>query len=164
MTPDLVEGRTLLTLPLDGAGTVALQPGDIVEIDLPNGLAYVQVTHRHVSYGEVVRAIGGTVKERPRDLAELAAGPSRFHAMFPLGPACASGHIAARRAGCAKIPEPDRAFPLFKVPITGKRGEVLYWWLWDGDGLSRDPDPAIELADLPVRSILTAAEFLEKLG
>ena len=59
-------------------------PGDVVEIRTPNGLAYVQVTHRHPSYPEVVRALSGLHEGRPDDPGALAAKPASFTAMIPL--------------------------------------------------------------------------------
>ena len=140
---------------------IVFKPGDIVEIDLPDGFCYVQVTHHHVSYPEVVRAIGGRHSGRP-DIGLLATGETRFHALFPLSAACRSGRIGARRIGDAAIPEPDRAFPRFKMPVKGKRGELLYWWLWDGDGLTYESDPATDTSDLPLRKILTFEELVER--
>lgn len=60
------------------------QPGDIIEVKLQNGLGYVQVTHNHPAYPEVVRALPGRHSKRPDDIAMLVAGKTAFTCMLPL--------------------------------------------------------------------------------
>lgn len=95
-------------------------PGDVVEISTPEGLAYVQVTHTHVAYPEVVRILPGIYKDRPA-LAVLSSAKTRSVVMMPLGGALQHGKIEGARIGTAEIPAPDKKFPTFKMPIRGKR-------------------------------------------
>jgi len=72
---------------------------------------------------------------------------------------------AVRRLGHATIPEADRAFPLFRLPIRNRAGEIVYWWTWDGDSLSVAPEAAD--SDLPIREVLpltALSDRLEALG
>ena len=138
-------------------------PGDIVEIPTSDGLAYLQVTHDHPSYPPVIRALSGLFSERPADLLKLLQEPPAFVAMIPLESALARLGIKANLAEHAEIPASDRAFPTFRMPIYDKSGEIVYWWLWDGDGLSYDVDFDAHHNDLPLREVLSAQQFLLKL-
>ena len=142
-------------------------PGDIIEIETPSGLAYVQVTHLHSSYPEVVRALPGVHADRPDDLDGLARQKTRFVAMVPLAEIIGSGSLAGRRIGTAAVPEPDRRFPTFKMAIAskidGSRRDIAYWWLWDGDTLRYDAEPGPEIATLPVREVMTADALMARL-
>lgn len=140
-----------------------LTPGDIVEIEVPGGLAYVQVTHRHVAYPEVVRALPGPHATRPGDLAALATAPTMFRAMVPLSAAIERGRIAGVRVGSAAVPEADTAFPVFGTPVRDRTGAIAYWWFWDGDGLRYDPDPDAGAAG-PLREVLTAEALTRRLA
>ncbi|MFP1631054.1 hypothetical protein ACLB6G_04890 [Zhengella sp. ZM62] len=141
-----------------------LQPGDIVEIDTDAGHAYVQVTHDHPSYPEVVRALPGLHRKRPADLAALAAAPGGFTAMLPLGAALEQGRIAGRRIGAAPVPAPFRPFPTFRMPVRDRQGNVAYWWLWDGEGLRHVGELEEAQSGLPMREVMTAQAFLARLG
>jgi len=144
------------------------EPGDIIEIETLSGLAYVQVTHRHASYPEVVRALPGLHAERPHDLDALARQETRFVAMTPLAEAVAGKAITARKVGTAAIPEADRRFPTFKMAIAGKidgtRGGVAYWWFWDGDTLRYDAEPGPEVEAMPLREVVPPEALAARLG
>jgi hypothetical protein len=139
-------------------------PGDIVEIEAPNGLAYLQVTHHHPSYPEVVRVLPGLHAARPHDLAALCTRETAFKAMVPIAGAIAQDKLVARKIGRAAIPVADRAFPTFKMAIRDKQGAVAYWWFWDGEGLRYSEDAHADTAHCPLREVLTAGQLLERLG
>lgn len=138
-------------------------PGDIVEIPTCDGLAYVQVTHDHPSYPQVIRAVPGLYPERPEDLLQLLSKPPAFVAMIPLEKALARLDINAKLAGHIEIHASQKVFPTFRMPIRNKTGEIVYWWLWDGEGLSFDTDVDNLHNDLPLREVLGAQQFLTKL-
>ncbi|KFC70233.1 hypothetical protein FF80_01015 [Devosia sp. LC5] len=140
------------------------QPGDVVEIKTKTDLAYVQVTHRHASYPEVVRALPGLFQDRPDNLDDLAAQPSVFTAMIPLGGAIARGALAGEKVAQADIPARDQIFPTFRMAIRDKHGDIAYWWFWDGDGLRYDEHPGGETEDYPLREVLTVSAFLGRLA
>ena len=138
-------------------------PGDIVEIETLRGLAYVQVTHDHRAYPQVVRALPGFYSKRP-DLDALARGKSSFVAMVQLSEA--GGGM--RKAGSAPIPETDRPFPTFKMEIRDKidgvRKDIAYWWFWDGEGLTYDTNPDAAMRNLPSREVLSAKRLVERMS
>ncbi len=140
-----------------------LSPGDIVEIETDGGLAYVQVTHNHVSYPEVVRGLPGLQATRP-ELALLARAPTAFTALFPLGGALEQGRITGRKVANHPVPETDRAFPTFRMPVRGRQGNVVYWWLWDGEGLRFETDLEPANDKLPMREVMALDSFMARLG
>ncbi|MCY0096916.1 hypothetical protein [Hoeflea ulvae] len=139
-------------------------PGDIVEIETGKGLAYVQVTHNHSSYPEVVRALRGTHASRPDDLQALARSQTDFSAMIALASAVEAGRITGSRIGSAAIPEEDAKFPTFRMPIRDKQGGIAYWWLWDGQGLSYETELTPEAEQFPMREVMAAETLLRRLA
>ena len=140
-----------------------LSPGDIVEIETGAGLAYVQVTHNHVSYPEVVRGLPGLHATRPEPVV-LARAPTAFTALFPLGSALDQGRIAGSKVASHPVPQSDSTFPTFRMPVRDRQGNVVYWWLWDGEGLrfETDLDPANDR--LPMREVMSLDNFMARLG
>lgn len=55
--------------------------------------------------------------------------------------------------GRAAVPDRDRTFPVFRLPIRNRVGEVLYWWVWDGEGLTVAPQGSTE--DLSIREVMS---------
>jgi hypothetical protein len=141
-----------------------LSPGDLVEIETGHGLAYVQITHNHIAYPEVIRVIEGIYEIRPDSVELLARAPTVFTTMFPLGGALAGKRIAGSKIGAAEIPEKEKLFPTFKMPIRDKQGAIAYWWYWDGQSLKYDTATSPETDGFPLREVMTVENFLGKLG
>lgn len=141
-----------------------LAPGDVVEIETGKGLAYVQVTHRHCAYPEVVRALPGFHASRPANVPELARGETAFRAMISLSGALEQKRIAGRRIGSEPIPLAERAFPTFKMAVRDRQGNIAYWWFWDGEGLRYEERPGPESERLPLREVMTADTLLARLA
>ena len=138
-----------------------LKPGDLVEIDTGKGLAYVLVTHEHASYPPVVRALSGLHDSRPDDVAALAEAEARFTVMIPL--AGALRKLGLEHEVVAQVDLSDTDFPTFRMPIRDKQGNIVYWWFWDGQGLTYDIEPGAERDTLPLREVTSAGRFLEML-
>jgi hypothetical protein len=141
-----------------------IKPGDVFELRSDGGPIFVQLTHRHRASSDVVRVLPGN---GPLDAEALARQDALMVAMVPLADAIESGRLKARRIGNATIPEAARAFPTFRMAIRDKqegvRGDVAYWWFWDGDGLTYSTDPAGS-EHMPYREVLSAKEFLRRAG
>ena len=112
-------------------GRVRLEPGAIIEIPTPKGLAYAQYTLSDQLRGALLRVLPGLFEERPPSLAELAATRERFWTFFPLRAAISRGLV--RLVGAEEIPERARGMPLMRARGgIDRSGTVLNWWLWDG--------------------------------
>lgn len=143
-----------------------LSPGEVVEIEVGQKKvgqkrAYAQITHYHPSYPPVVRALDGLYDARPSDLAALVAGKTRFVTMIPLGTALTRAGARFESLGQFDIPAEHRDFPTFRMPIRDKKGEVVYWWFWDGCGLRYDVELIAEQDALPLREVMSGTRFLE---
>lgn len=133
-----------------------LAPGDLAELRLDGALGHALVTHVHPVYGEVVRAFGARAA-RPADLAGLAAAGGPV-ALFPLGAALAGGRVEGEVIARIAAPQSGR-FPGFRIPVRDRSGAPIYWWLWDGGGVTPCDDDGV-LAATPVREVLSPAAFL----
>ena len=140
-----------------------LSPGDIVEIETTVGLAYAQITHIHPSYPEVVRVLSGFYSGRPGDLHELSISATAFISMFPLASAIEMQKLIGRRVASFAVPDEYKAFPTFKMPIHDKQGDVVYWWLWEEDGLSYRIDVDGSCDKYPLREVPTTRSFLGRI-
>lgn len=141
-----------------------MAPGDVVEIDVGSQKAYVQITHNHSSYPPVVRVLEGLHDKRPSDLNALVFGKTRFITLIPLGSAMARVGADCEVLGSHEIPADHRDFPTFRMPIRDKQGQIVYWWFWDGLGLSYDDTLDAVQENLPLREVMTGARFLELLA
>lgn len=137
-------------------------PGDIVEVETQNGLAYVQLTHTHPSYPPVVKFLKGPYQERPGNVSVLANEAAPM-AMVPLSGMLNKLGLKHARVGNAEIPHGEQKFPIFRMPIHGKKGEILYWWFWDGRGLTYSNELMERQETLPIRGVLSSERFLDQL-
>ena len=138
-----------------------LTPGEVVEIEVGQRKAYAQITHYHSSYPPVVRVLDGLLDERPSDIGALVAGETQFIAMIPLGTALKRAGASFEIVGNFEVPAAHRDFPTFRMPIRDKKGEIIYWGLWDGRGLSYDVELTEAQDALPLREVMTGKRFLE---
>ncbi|WP_407496652.1 hypothetical protein [Pseudooceanicola sp. MF1-13] len=138
-------------------------PGDLVEIQIDQQLVYVLVTHDHASYPTVVRAIEGAYETRPGDLAALGKGAAAFTVMIPLQGALRKLGLQHEVVKTIDISDIAHTFPTFRMPIRDKQGNIVYWWFWDGRGLSYEVEPNEEQNAMPLREITSAERFQELL-
>lgn len=136
--------------------------GDLVEIPTPRGLAYAQFTHRNRLMGALLRVLPGILNVRPQDLERIVREREIFVAFFPVQAALNQGIV--RLVGNYSIPQRNAPFPLFRSPLEDVRtGEIIRWWLWDGD----KEWPVDQLSEqeslLPIREILNDTALVEKI-
>lgn len=141
-----------------------LTPGDLVEIHVGDKKAYAQITHNHPSYPPVVRVIKGLYDTRPADLDALVSSKTSFVAMIPLASAMTRAGATVENLGISRVPQEHRDFPTFRMPIRDKHGEIVYWWFWDGRGLTYDAELSEAQSALPLREVMTGTRFLELLA
>lgn len=139
------------------------KPGDLVEIDTGDGLAYVLVTHDHPSYPTVVRAVSKRHKSRPDDVALLAEAKARFTVIIPLAGALKKLGLDSEVVAQVDLSKSESVFPTFRMPIRDKQGNIVYWWFWDGQGLSFAVETTEEQDSLPLREVTSSERFLELL-
>lgn len=142
---------------------VRYHPGDIIEITTDSGLGYVHLTHEHHSYPPAVRILKGILPERPADLAAHVARAPRTVAMIPLEQALDRLGLPHQRVGTLALSPTELAFPTFRMPIRDKQGEIVYWWFWDGHGLSYAVDLDDDQQGLPLREVISASRLLDAL-
>ncbi len=138
-------------------------PGDIVEIETSKGLAFVQLTHTHPSYPPVVKFLKGPYEKRPDNVTSLVSGEGPM-AMVPLSGVLEKLGLKHNRVGNVEIPRSEQAFPIFRMPIRGKQGEIIYWWFWDGQGLTFSSELMEQQENLPLREVMSSSRFLEQLS
>jgi hypothetical protein len=136
-----------------------LGPGDVLAIETPQGTRHVQITHIRAPYPDVLRAI---TPNGATDASAVAKGSTAFVAMVELGRALADGAVGIQFIGHASLPAADRAFPTFRLPIRDKAGNIVYWWAWDGEGLTVSPEAAN--SSLPIREILPFDSLRQRLA
>ena len=84
--------------------------------------------------------------------------------MIPLQTALERAGVRYANLGQAEIPEDHRVFPTFRMPIRDKQGNIVYWWFWDGRGLSYDTELDAAAANLPMREVLTGQRLITLLS
>ena len=47
--------------------------------------------------------------------------------------------------------------------VKDKKGEIIYWWFWDGKGLTYTTELMQQQEKLPMREIMSAERFLDQL-
>ena len=65
--------------------------------------------------------------------------------------------------GTAESPQIERKFPTFRMPVRDKQGEIIYWWFWDGQGLTYSSELTERQKKLPLREVMASGRFLEHL-
>lgn len=137
-----------------------IAPGDVIAVETEAGTRYVQVTHRRPPYATVVRAIDRTGESA--STIDIAKGRTAFLAIVELDGVSKDSESRVRRLGHAPIPDAERDYPTFRLAIRDKTGAAVYWWAWDGEGLSVTP-PENE-KDLPVREVLSLQNLSVRLA
>lgn len=104
--------------------TIKPKIGDVCEIAIPNGLAYVQYTHDHPSLGELVRVLPGIYSTRP-DIKTLAQQTEIYFVFYPLKYALRDRQTAV--VSNEPVPGWARQFPIMR-----KRAGDHGWLIGDG--------------------------------
>lgn len=100
--------------------------GDIVEINTPAGLAYVQYTHEAGTNGELVRVLPGLYASRPSDFAALARQKELYFVFYIMNYALRAGQ--AEVVSNQPVPEWAKAHPLMRhAAAFDDFGAVIRW-------------------------------------
>jgi hypothetical protein len=110
-----------------------LKVGDVLEVETPQGLAYIQYVGLHSRYGDLIRVLPGLYEKRPAEFAPLVsqAGYMTFY------PARASVRQRFNEiVGFSPLP-PEGAMPKVvrrERPNPCNLDETIGWTLVDSDG------------------------------
>jgi hypothetical protein len=130
-----------------------MQPkiGDVFEIAIDARYAYAHYSHKHGTYGALLRVMPSTYAVRPDDFAWITATEPQFLCFFPLNAAIKRG--LAVRVGGAPLAQAAQAFPVFRSSVRSPNGWGP-WWLWDGEKewLVGALQPGMER--LPIRGVV----------
>lgn len=106
--------------------------GDVFEIKTPEGLAYIQFSHRDQQFGHLLRVLPGIYKQPPDAFVDVVNLKELFYVFFPLGAALSQGIV--RWVAHEDIPDWSQKFPLMRMAgWIDESGKVLNWWLYDGE-------------------------------
>ena len=122
------------------------EPGAVLEIPTPKGLAYAQYTHDVPDHGDLITVYEGLYATRPDPIELATRAPVQIKLITLLDHGLR--HKMMALAGSAPIPEHSQVFPVFRNrPPWSDR-----WGFWDGKRKWQadwdDLDDA-ELRDLP---------------
>lgn len=105
--------------------------GDLIEVETPRGLAYVQYSHRSPRSGALIRVLPGFFETRPNSFEKIVAEKERFYAFFPVDAAVAQNLVTV--VANEEVPKTIRNFPLMRMAgLPDRHGTVRDWWLFDG--------------------------------
>lgn len=105
--------------------------GDIYELKVPSGLAYVQYTHEGEDNGELVRVLPGIHSSRPDDFASLSEQKELYFIFCLLAHGLRRGEI--EMVSNQPVPERARPFPTMrKAGGRSREGRVLNWHIGHG--------------------------------
>ncbi len=106
------------------------KPGDVLEVQTPRGLAYVQYAGKHPEYGDAIRVLPGFFQTRPQDWSALLAQEGYF-TFYPVGAAVSQKLVAI--ASRQPIP-PGRELPTRhrRSGWISPEGKIALWFIVDG--------------------------------
>ena len=96
--------------------------GDILQVLTSQGVAYVQVTHKHPEFGFLIRVFPGFHNEQPKDFSAVVDGEPQFSAFFVVQSAVNQGLLSV----VANVPVP-KGYKCFLRSVPGMAGrEALF--------------------------------------
>jgi hypothetical protein len=138
MSPLFLEGQKVTKKRTDSK---QIRLGDVVEIPLATGFAYVQFVFEDkgtMGMGELVRVFPERREQPATSLAELTLNNESYYVFCPIRTAAKKGWI--KILGNAPVPEKYRIRPAFKINYAFDRRDKskLVWFIIEpGTGTSR---------------------------
>jgi len=135
--------------------------GDIYEIKMPSGLAYVQYTHETEDGTHLIRVLPGIYSSRPYDLVALSQQKELYFIFTVLTHALRKKELAL--ISNQPIPEWAKPFPIMRKPGGRERGgKILNWCIGHGLRLNtiKDIQQALHVRELtPEQKKLSVAQI-----
>ncbi len=134
--------------------------GDVIEIAIDDRYAYAHYSHKHKTYGALLRVMPSTFTVRPSSFAWISETEPQFLCFFPLGAAIKQGLV--ERAGQAPLAKAAQALPVFRASVRTPHGWGP-WWLWDGEKewLVGALQPGME--KFPIRGVVNDTLLVERI-
>lgn len=138
--------------------------GDVIEMEVNGGLAYLQLTHNHFAkgngfwYGWFCRVLPGSFAKRPtlKRLQQLVMEPEQFGCFF------ANVKDFEVVANIPTLPG-NGLFPVFKQYIGGQPSPTSVWIFWDGQEERVAYRMPVAAAHLPNREIVDSAVVRQRI-
>jgi hypothetical protein len=141
---------------------MAVQIGQVLEIETPRGLAYVQYVSRHTKYGDTIRVLPGLFKARPLEFSELARERGYF-TFYPVKLAAARGLISV--VAKELIPSGLEAPRRMRRPVgIARNGRVLTWFIMGDDANFGRHELTPEERRLPIAEIWNHEFLVDRLA
>ena len=105
--------------------------GDIYEVKVPSGLAYMQYTHEGEDNGELVRVLPGIYARRPDDFASFSQQKELYFTFCTLAIGLRKREV--EQVSNQPVPESARPFPTMrKAGGRSREGRILNWHIGHG--------------------------------
>jgi hypothetical protein len=137
-----------------------LQPGSILEVGTPIGLAYLQYIGEHEELGDTVWVLPGYFEERPAEWSTLAWARG-FYAFYP-----ARAGVKRKLVNVVgSVPLDDRSVPvvLRRAGARSSDGKVLTWMVSNGSREELREELSQDERSLPIAAIWNHEMLLQRL-
>lgn len=143
----------------------SLKIGDILEVPIPRGLAYVQYTHYQKPLGTLVRVLPGFYQSRPTGFVELAKAKELYFVFCPIETLVDQGLLEV--ASNERVPDSAVQFPPMRrrgfVRPLSKGGGVSHWTIVEGEKEYRVEKLTAAQARLSIASSWNLGMLVERL-
>ncbi len=138
------------------------QPGAVIEVVTPRGLAYVQYVGKHPKYGDAIRVLPGFFPEQPRDWSALLAQEG-YVTFYPLNAAVSQGLV---RVTSSEAILPGKGMPNVyrRAGWRNEDGKAVLWFICEGNKETRRQELSDEERRLPIMAIWNHEFLVERLG
>jgi len=134
--------------------------GDVIEIAIDHRYAYAHYSHRHSTYGALLRVMPSTHAVRPDDFEWISTAEPQFLCFFPLNAAIKRNLVA--RVGSAPLAQVAQPFPVFRASVRSPNGWGP-WWLWDGEKEWLVGTLQSGMERLPIRGVINDTLLVERI-
>lgn len=137
--------------------------GDIVEVPLTRGFAYVQYVYcDKKSHGDLVRVFPGKFNKRAKSLDDVVSQQDLYCCFFPVTKAVQLELVEV--VGSADIPRRYRKLPASKVYFENIETGEKTWFIFDGKGQRRKTERlSTEEKKYPMRQVLSIQVLVERI-
>lgn len=141
---------------------IQIKTGDIIEIKISDEYVYAQYTHKHPTYGALIRVFEKKYSHRPDQLENITKSAIQFSTFIPLKAMIKTGVVKV--LGNLSIENNIKNFPVFRAGMVDpKIAKVKVWWLWDGKVEKRIGKLTTAQKRLPIRGVWNDTLLFERI-